>query len=96
MTWEDLIIIVMASILAWTVDYLDTSPKYSCPKHCRVDHAHFPRPKGVGTKYLKEEDIDAKGRETQHLELNEPTGEVTNNNLSVNFDLSYRLNDNNN
>jgi hypothetical protein len=50
MTWEDLIIILLATILGLTLEYLDTSPGYACPEYCQVDHAHFPRPKGVGTK----------------------------------------------
>ena len=41
MTWEDLIIILIAASLIMVLNYLDTMPGYTCPEHCNVDHKHF-------------------------------------------------------
>ena len=42
MTWADLIIILFTVSLTMVMNHLDTMPGYSCPKHCGVDHKHFP------------------------------------------------------
>ena len=42
MVWADLIIIFVAMSLCMVMNHLDTMPGYSCPKHCGVDHKHFP------------------------------------------------------
>ena len=81
----------MASILAVTMRYLDTLPGYACPKYCQVDHAHFPRPTGVGTEHLQEEYINASEiKEAQRLEFNESIGEVPGDSICINGDICHR------
>ena len=41
MTWEDLIIILVAVSLITVMRYLDTMPGYTCPPYCATDHKHF-------------------------------------------------------
>ena len=41
MTWEDLIIILVAVSLITVMRYLDTMPGYTCPAYCATAHKHF-------------------------------------------------------
>ena len=52
MTWEDIIIILLASLLAMGMKHLDKQITYNCPPYCSVDHMHYcPATKGAGLDY---------------------------------------------
>ena len=41
MTWEDLIIILVAVSLITVMKHLEAMPGYTCPQYCATDHKHF-------------------------------------------------------
>ena len=41
MTWEDLIIILVAVSLITVMKHLETMPGYACPQYCDINHVHF-------------------------------------------------------
>lgn len=52
MTWEDIIIILLASLLVMEMNRMDKQITYNCPPYCAVDHMHFcPATKGAGLDY---------------------------------------------
>ena len=52
MTWADIIIILLASLLAMEMKRLDRQITYECPHYCAVDHMHFcPSTLGEGLDY---------------------------------------------
>ena len=49
MTWADIIIILVASLLAMEMKRLEKQIAYNCPPYCAVDHMHYcPATKGAG------------------------------------------------
>ena len=52
MTWEDLIILLVAALMGMAMDRMDQIPV--CPHYCSTDHMHsfrFPTPEGLGGKW---------------------------------------------
>lgn len=41
MTWADLIIISIATVLGMVMNRLDQQTTYNCPLYCAVDHLHY-------------------------------------------------------
>lgn len=41
MAWADIIIILVASLLAMEMKRLEKQTTYNCPPYCAVDHSHF-------------------------------------------------------
>ena len=65
MTWEDLIIILVAVSLITVMRYLDTMPGYSCPKYCGVNHNHYPL--DLQSSQYQQVDKNAKSNKTRYL-----------------------------
>ena len=52
LTWEDMIILLVAALLSMAMDRLEDISE--CPPYCAVDHMHsfrFPTPEGQGGKW---------------------------------------------
>ena len=41
--WEVIVILVLAIILHYVLEHMETAPGYSCPGHCTINHEHYPR-----------------------------------------------------
>jgi hypothetical protein len=52
MTWSDIIIILLASLLAMEMKRLEKQMSYNCPHYCATAHLHYcPATKGAGLDY---------------------------------------------
>jgi len=52
MTWADIIIILVATVLGMAMKRMDQQITYDCPHYCSVDHMHYcPATLGAGLDY---------------------------------------------